>query len=232
MGYLYCKGLIPGKLLEPIRNFVRIFAVGEGWVLPDNGNPEVIVGRPRARLSGRGWDDPRWIELQRVTAELPSFQDLIENRTILEILACLCGEPAAPAMTNHVWLKLPGSPEHTTRPHRDSFYLPGCQQMWTAWIPLTQTSMEVGPLGIVPGSHLTAAWPQRDALAGIDVPREVRWATQAVDPGDVVFFGAHTIHCAWSNVSPTEARLSLDVRYEPSSTPNSILRPAFKPGET
>lgn len=225
-GYLFFRGLIPESLLDPIRSFVRLFAVNEGWVLPENGNQAVLKGRSGAKLSGRGWDDPRWIELQRATAQLPAFQELVSARLILDILAVVYGEKAAPAMTNHVWLKLPGSPEHTTRPHRDSFYLPGCPRMWTIWIPLSDTPIELGPLGIVAGSHRTNDWPQKEAMSGIDVPKSVKWATQAVKPGDVVFFGANTIHCAWSNMSPSDVRLSLDIRYEPLATKNSILRPA------
>jgi ectoine hydroxylase-related dioxygenase (phytanoyl-CoA dioxygenase family) len=98
-------------------------------------------------------------------------------------------------------------------------------RMWTVWIPLSATPMEVGPLAVIPGSHRSTTLPQKDALAGIDVPHDICWATQEVSPGDVVFFSAATIHCAWSNMSPTAVRLSLDVRYEPRSTRDSILRP-------
>lgn len=224
-GYLFFRGRIPERLLAPVRDFVRAFAAREGWILAEEGNAGVITARPGARLAGRGWDDPRWVDLQRTAGELPAFRELIESPLLLDILHQVYGEPAAPATANHVWLKLPGSPEHTTRPHRDTFYLPACPRLWTAWLPLTDTPLEVGPLGLVPGSHRTDAWPQTDALAGIDVPEAVRWATQPVQAGDVVFFGARTIHCAWSNVSPTAVRLSLDVRYEPLSTTDSLLRP-------
>jgi hypothetical protein len=37
MGYLFCKGLIPVKLLEPIRNFVRIFVVAKGGFCQTKG---------------------------------------------------------------------------------------------------------------------------------------------------------------------------------------------------
>jgi len=41
---------------------------------------------------------------------------------------------------------------------------------------------------------------------------------------EMVAYGAATVRCAWSNVSPNNVRLTLDVRYEPIGTPNSILR--------
>jgi ectoine hydroxylase-related dioxygenase (phytanoyl-CoA dioxygenase family) len=95
--------------------------------------------------------------------------------------------------------------------------------MWTVWFPLVDTPLELGPLGIVPGSHKKAWW-HVDPLWGIDVPRDVAWATGPVRPGDIVAYGAATVHCAWSNVSEKNVRVALDVRYEPKMTPNSILR--------
>jgi ectoine hydroxylase-related dioxygenase (phytanoyl-CoA dioxygenase family) len=225
LGYLFFEGFVPQQLLGPVRAFVRTFAVKAGWALEEEGENGSLLAKPGAILSGRGWDDPQWIELQRSVNMLPAFHELANHPALMDVLAVLYGEPAAPAETHIVWLKLPGSPEHTTRPHRDSFYLPTCPRMWTVWVPLTVTPMEVGPLAVVPGSHRASTLPQNDAAAGIEVPHDTCWVTQAVRPGDVVFFGAATIHCAWSNVSSTAVRLSLDVRYEPRSTRDSILRP-------
>jgi ectoine hydroxylase-related dioxygenase (phytanoyl-CoA dioxygenase family) len=95
--------------------------------------------------------------------------------------------------------------------------------MWSVWFPLADTPLEVGPLGIVPGSH-KKVWPHLDRWKGIGVSNEVTWATQPVYPGDIVAYGASTVHCAWSNVSENSVRLALDVRYEPVGTPNSVLR--------
>jgi ectoine hydroxylase-related dioxygenase (phytanoyl-CoA dioxygenase family) len=225
LGYLFFDGFIAHHLLDPIRSFIRSFAINTGWILPENSHPNTITASQGARLLNRGWDDPQWIELQRVVNILPPFHELIHQPNILEALAVIYGEPAAPAATNMVWLKLPGSPEHTTRPHRDGFYLPTCPRMWTVWVPLTDTPMEVGPLAVIRGSHRSPSLEQKDAMAGIEVPRHTHWATQEVKAGDVVFFNAGTIHCAWSNISPTAVRLALDLRYEPASTKDSILRP-------
>ena len=95
--------------------------------------------------------------------------------------------------------------------------------MWSVWYPLVDTPLEVGPLAVVPGSH-KKKWPHVDRWTGINVPRNVTWATRDVRPGDMVAYDASTVHCAWSNVSPNSVRLALDVRYEPIGTPNSVLR--------
>jgi len=224
-GYLYLPARVPAQAIEPVRALVRCRAEQLGWVEPEPGNPTVWQARPGARLRGRGWDDPQWVELQREVSNHKAFQSLVQRPEIMDVLQILYGEPAALAVTNHCWIKLPGSPEHTTRPHRDAYYLPTCPRLWTAWLPLTRTPAEVGPLGVVAGSHASGLWPQSDPMLGIAVPQHVTWSTGPFEPGDVVLFGPETIHCAWANMSPSAVRVSLDVRFEPRATPGSILRP-------
>jgi len=226
-GYLYLPALLPATAIAAVRAVVRAHAEALGWLEPAPDNPETWQAIPGARLKGRGWDDPDWIDLQREVSAHSDFLALVQSSELMAVLATLYGEPAGVAVANHCWIKLPGSPEHTTRPHRDAFYLPDCPRMWTAWLPLTHTPAEVGPLGVIAGSHTSGLWPQRDAMAGIDVPHEATWATGPVSPGDVVLFGAETIHCAWANTSATAVRVSLDVRFEPRSTVGSILRPGL-----
>jgi ectoine hydroxylase-related dioxygenase (phytanoyl-CoA dioxygenase family) len=181
---------------------------------------------PGAKLEGRGWDDPRWLDFQYELSSHPDFLAMAEDRRIAGILEALFGEPAQLATVNFCWIKLPGSPEHTTLPHQDQWYLPSCPRMWTVWVPLVDTPLEVGPLGVVPGSHRGGVWPHVDRFTGIDVAPDVEWASSEVRAGDAVFFGARTVHCAWSNVSEARARVSMDIRYEPQSVgAASRLRP-------
>jgi hypothetical protein len=223
-GYLYFKGLIPTELVDPVRALACEVAEGFGWVVADPKNPPFIYADPDAYFEGRGWDDPRFVELQVKVCYSDVFRKLVVHDNIMNVLATVYGEPAALALTNHCWLKLPGSPEHTTLPHQDIFYLPDCPRMWTVWYPLVDTPLDVGSLGVVPESH-KREWPHIDNLTGIKVPRDVTFATGDTKPGDLVAFSAGTIHCAWSNVSPSYCRLSLDVRYEPAATSQSLLRP-------
>jgi len=223
LGYLYVPRLLPDDLVAPVRAVVRAIAARHGWVTPDPTNPSEVLAVPGARLTGRGFDDPRFVELQREVMADPAFQALVTDARVMDLLAAAAGEPMALATANHTWLKLPGSPEHTTLPHQDLYYLPTCPKMWTLWVPLVDTPMDVGPLGVVPRSHEGPLWPHVDPWTGIRVPTDTPWATEAVAPGAVVVFDAATVHCAWSNVSPTLTRLSLDVRYEPEAGP-AILR--------
>jgi len=223
-GYLFFADLISGSRIDPVRAFESRLSAEYGWTEPDPENRPYQLVRPGARLDGYGWDDPRFIQLQSQVCTHPAFRSLVLDERIMRILEIVYGEAADVATMNQCWVKLPGNPEHTTLPHQDTYYLPSCPRMWSVWFPLVDTPLEIGPLAVVPGSH-QRVWPQANYLSGIDVPRDVVWATGPVHPGDVVAYGAATVHCAWSNVSQFNVRVALDVRYEPMMTPDSILRP-------
>jgi ectoine hydroxylase-related dioxygenase (phytanoyl-CoA dioxygenase family) len=224
-GYVYLRGFVPDARVGDVRAFVRDYGVRMGWLEPDANNGPTLVARAGARLQRRGWDDPDWIALTRAVNADACFRALCEFTPLLDLLETLLGEPGAPAATNFCWLKLPGTPEHTTLPHQDVYYLRECPRVLTVWVALVDTPMEVGPLGVVPGSAKLGLWHHENTTSGATVPADTTWASNAVRAGDVVVFDAHTIHCAWSNVSPRLARLSADLRYEPQSITPSVLRP-------
>ncbi len=226
-GYLYLPGLIDLATLTALRQVVHDFACNCG-LLQRTADAEVLRAVPGARLEGRGWDDPRFVDLQRLLRTAPEFLAVAQHPALVDVIAIVAIQAMWLATANYCWLKLPGSPSQTTRPHQDAFYLPQTPGLWTAWVPVVDTSIPLGPLGIVPGSH-RRDWPHVDAWTGIDLDLSdpnLRWATQAVRAGDVVLFEARTVHCAWSNMSRDLVRASLDLRFEPAPADGTTaLRP-------
>ena len=217
LGYLHFRELLPDSLLAPVRAFTRAAFAEFGWVRADPDNPPVIEAIPGAKLSARAWDDRDWVQFQLNFCKHPCFLTLAEAPIVTEILEAIMGEPAWLASMNFCWIQLPGSPEHTTLPHQDEWYLPHCDSMWTLWVPLVDMSLEVGPLGVVSGSHRRSVKDHFTAFSGLQVEPKVDWTSNEARAGDVVFFASRTIHCAWSNVSPTLAQVSAEIRYEPRS---------------
>lgn len=225
-GFVYLKGFLDEALAGPVRAMVRAYCEAQGWLKAAKGNPPRFVARPGAHLTGRGWDDPRFVELQLKLFRSKEFRRLGNDPRLLEVLGVLSGRPMWMATANYAWLKFPGSPHQTTRPHQDCYYLPQAPTLLTVWVPLVDTPLAVGPLGVVEGSQRGHDWPHVNNLTGILVAPETRWTTGAVKAGDCVIFGARTVHCAWSNVSKTSVRLSLDLRYEAApARRTTALRP-------
>lgn len=73
--------------------------------------------------------------------------------------------------------------------------------------------IDLGPIALVPGSDRGGRRTHRNALSGVEVgDGDMGQATGAFAPGDVVLFGADTIHCAWSNIAPGIVRAAFDIR--------------------
>lgn len=216
-GYVHFRALIPETLIAPVRAFSREAFSKFGWVHADQGNTPEMKAVAGAKLSARGWDDRDWVQFQLEFCKHADFLALAEAPVVTEILEAILAEPVWLASMNFCWIQLPGSPEQTTLPHQDQWYLPRCDSMWTLWVPLVNMSLDVGPLGVVPGSQRRPVKDHFTAFSGLQVEPKVTWASNDVRAGDVVFFSSRTIHCAWSNVSPTLAQVSAEIRYEPRS---------------
>jgi len=221
-GYLFFDGLVAPEVLAALRRWVRERCARRGWARPDPHNGPHLLAAPGASMEGRGWDDPGWVALQRELAHAPEFLALADGPLLTGLVEVLCGGPATRATVNFCWLKLPGQPEHTTRPHQDLYYLHQCPQMWTVWLPLVDTPLELGPLGVVRRSHLGGVLPHVSPTVGMELPATTEWVTAGVKPGDVVIFDALTIHCAWSNVTAEHIRASFDLRYQPTRAATGV----------
>lgn len=230
-GYLFFGKLLDAPLLDPLRAWVRQRCVAHGWVQPDPANGPEFAAQVGATMAGAGYDDPRWVGLQRELSRAPEFVALADGEPLAGLMETLCEGPATRATVNFCWLKLPGQPEHTTLPHQDLFYLHQCPLMWTVWVPLVDTPLSLGPLGVVPGSGREGVLPHVSPAVGMQVPRDTEWATAGVTVGDVVVFGALTVHCAWSNVTSDRVRASFDLRYQPTHAASGVrvMTPTARP---
>jgi ectoine hydroxylase-related dioxygenase (phytanoyl-CoA dioxygenase family) len=217
-GYLYLPGLVPRAPVDRVRALARGLCERFGWVVAEPDNPPSVHAVPGARLSGRGFDDPRFVELQQTINQTDEFCALGRQTEVLRILGIVYGEPARGCITNILWVKLPGSPEHTTLPHQDIHYVPQWTDLWTAWYPLVDTPFDLGPLGVVPGSNRLGCWEHESRERGIVTPPGLVWASSEVHPGDVLLFSSHTVHAAWSNISAQGVRFSADVRFLKASS--------------
>ncbi len=165
------------------------------------------------RLTGTGYDDPRWVQVQQALLPTPEMEALRSAPSVLEALEIVCGTPVRAARADIVRVALPAQPELTTPPHQDHHYVGGAPDLWVAWWPLHDLSEAHGPLAVWPGSAARGPLPHSDGGVGVNIADDA-WVSGALRAGDVVLFHCLTVHRALPNRSE-HARLSADFRYRP-----------------
>jgi hypothetical protein len=116
----------------------------------------------------------------------------------------------------------PARAEFTTKAHQDFPNVQGTQECYTAWIPLIDCPLDVGPLQIAVASHQQGVFDFDIAggAGGIEIsdPLEGRWVSGDFAVGDVLVFHSMTVHKGLPNRSQ-KLRMSMDVRYQPVAEP-------------
>ena len=117
-----------------------------------------------------------------------------------------------------------------TGPHFDSYYLGnGSKNLITVWIPLTEVSIEMGSMQVIPRSHKNEkfnhlrdrkhtkdndgtkdGWIDQELLIGEE------WVTKHFLQGDVCVLDINTLHKTCPN-STLNLRISCDTRWQPRS---------------
>lgn len=167
---------------------------------------------------------------------------LTRQPALLAVFARIFGEKAKPL--DYSWPRIAG-PGRCELPHCDWVYMcRGTTNLLSAWIPLVNVPLALGPLMILESSHhdspLTRSYLRMDAdrlgiLNGVrvqhgtlvrggtyskrpDRTREefgTRWLSAGFEMGDVVIFSTQCLHATLDN-GTTNFRASVDVRFQPA----------------
>jgi hypothetical protein len=212
-GCLFFRRLIDPGIVLTLRTKALEIADEFGW-LADGSRPEDGIARPGVRLGD--YDDPQWVAFQARVLPLPEFITLGEHPAILSVLEDIAGGPVHTRRGDICRITAPNTPELTTVPHQDHYYVGGSTDIWTAWIPLGDCPRDLGGLAVLPGSHRHGLLPhagEGTGRQGVDFQDQV-WATIDYRAGDVLLFHCMTIHRALPNLNSNRLRLSADYRYE------------------
>jgi hypothetical protein len=211
-GYLYQRGLIDSAMVLGARRAVLELCRASGWVADGS---TLMEGAAAAMRIG-SYDDPRWIRFLPDALGLPEVRVLGKAPAMLSILdAVYDGAPSAyPGDICRV--VSPDTAEFTTPPHQDAWYLRNADTLWTAWLPLGDCPLSLGPLAVLPGSHkqgLVAHTGNKGDVQSAATPPEAMWATGELFAGDVLFIHGLTVHRAFDNESADRLRLSVNFRF-------------------
>jgi len=227
-GYAYLPGLVPPTAVDRAREAIADVLADE-TILQDGTIPGDLVyreGDPPSR--------DVLLALHKRLNPLAAFTTLAEQPAILAVMRALLGPRVLTHVRKICRVKYPHDPYDIVGPHQDFWYIKGSQTTYTCWLPLTNTSADIGGLALLPGTHLDGPAPHHGSddsrFHGVgDAARASDWAWSPMQVGDALVFHSLTVHAGLLNAS-TQVRLSVDYRYqaEGDAMEESHTRPHFE----
>jgi hypothetical protein len=221
-GYLFFRGLLPAAAMRAAADGVLAELHRGGWV----DDRDIPSGRRRALNSREALDDPAF----RAAIAGPAFNQIPYLARLRSLVRMILGPRAFSYPAKVLRAVYPERPPGVARGrhvHQD-YSVSGVQDMLTTWVPLMEIPVQLGGLGVRPGSHLGP--PLRPRVLG---QGERGWATTDYRAGDVLIFHCLTSHAALPNRG-TSLRLSGDFRWQRPDEPapaELVLGPAGRQRE-
>jgi ectoine hydroxylase-related dioxygenase (phytanoyl-CoA dioxygenase family) len=226
-GYLLLRGIPGPDVVAPLCTLIQEVAESLGLLQPARDGRTAPLVKPGAALTGSGYDDPRWLILQEWVLADPRFTAVGDEAGVMTVLEAVLDGPVLTRRGDICRIALPGAAHLTTPPHQDHWYTGGTTNLWTVWIALTDTPLDLGPLAVLPGSHLSGLLPHAGHGVGrqrVSVTEDPQFGAAPLAAGDAILFNCLTVHCALPNVTRDRVRLSVDCRYQPAGEPISVER--------
>ena len=220
-GYLFLPNLLPREAIANVQRQIGEIAREAGWLRSDTQVADAI-----ANPAGFCVDpDPTYLKTLRRINRLEDYHSLKHHPALIDLLERMLGGPILPHPRVLMRNIFPARDEYTTKAHQDFPNVQGTAEVYTAWMPLIDCPMEVGPLQIAAGSHTNGVYDFGIAggAGGIEIkdPLEGTWVSGDFAVGDVLLFHSMVVHKGVPNCS-NRLRMSMDVRYQLVSEPFNI----------
>jgi Phytanoyl-CoA dioxygenase (PhyH) len=212
MGYLLIRGVFPHDAFNPLLSEITQLLSAAGWLLPDHNPLERIADTSAAC----GDPDPAFKRTYQEIFNLESFHAVAHHPALKQVMRMLVGEQLLIHPKPIGRLIFPRCERLVVHAHQDYRFMDGDPECFTAWIPLHDCPVNLGPLQVLEGSHRFGfqchdqanipAIPDGKAL-GED------WVGGQINAGDVLIFHSLTVHAASPNLS-NQLRISLDCRFQ------------------
>ena len=136
--------------------------------------------------------DPAYLTTLRRINRLEDYHALKHHPVLIGLLERILGGPILPHPRVLMRNIFPVCEEYTTKAHQDFPNVQGTTEVYTAWVPLIDCPMGVGPLQVSVGSHTNGVYDFGIAAGagGIEItdPLEGTWASHDFAIGDVLLF--------------------------------------------
>ena len=231
-GYLFLPGLLPRDAITSVFNdFANILV--EAGVASREGEEQQL--KPACRPFREG--DADYFSVHDQLYKVEAFHALAHHANLLKVMEIIQGPGCFPHPLSIIRMVFPEHTPATTPPHQDFPNNQGSTKLTAAWIPLMACPAELGPLRVLQGSHRLGVLPLQYHLGpgnrAAKLPESASalpWHCSDFAVGDVLLFGAMTVHAACHNLKPDWLRLSVDFRFQPAGEPLTpiCLSPHFE----
>lgn len=217
-GYLFLRGLLPVEALRAVQAQIGAIVRDAGWL-----RPEAPLAAALADPGGFCVDpEPAYLTVLRRINRLEDYHALKHHPALVGLFERMLGGPILPHPRVLMRNIFPAREEFTTKAHQDYPNVQGTTEVFTAWFPLIDCPMQVGPLQVAAGTHGGEIYDFAigAGAGGIEItdPLEGRWVSGPFALGDVLIFHSLTVHKGVPNHSD-RLRMSMDVRYQLASEP-------------
>jgi ectoine hydroxylase-related dioxygenase (phytanoyl-CoA dioxygenase family) len=216
-GFLYFSQILD---LQPVLTAKRkMFSVlRKHGLIKANEDDAIWTGRPTDGI-GTYLSADFYDELN----ELRLWQEFVAAPAIAAFFEQVLGESPIYIPIGEYRARPPG--EVSILWHQDGYFNDG-MSMRGAWIPLVDTDIMMGGLGLAVGMHKQGYFhdpslPGRGIPDGA-IPSET-WRRPDYKPGDVVIFHEATPHTGLPNTSPQRFRVSFELRVQRVSDPRPAI---------
>jgi hypothetical protein len=211
-GYVLIRGLLPRDTVDSLLGEIAQILYTAGWLLADHD--------PRERMADKsaacGDPDPSFKRTYQEVFNLESFHALPHHSDLRRAMRMLVGNQLLVHPKPIGRLIFPDCERLVVRPHQDFRFMDGDSACFTAWIPLHDCPVNLGPLQVMEGSHRFGFQPHEQTfIPEIPVARALGgdWVGGQINAGDVLIFHSLTVHAASPNLSD-QLRISLDCRFQ------------------
>jgi hypothetical protein len=231
--YLLFRRILDPERVRALRRNIMTLLAARGWV----EEPPLLM-KGLARIPPVREGDDEYFAAYDEFQKLEAFHTLAHDDALVNVMRQVVGDTAFPHPLKIGRLSFPAHYEISTPPHQDYPNNQGTPNLTAAWVPVGDCPRELGGLAILRGSNRYGVLPldthlgagNRHALVPDEMLEDLHWVTTDYDAGDVLVFGAMTVHASLHNASEFFMRVSVDFRYQQEGealTP-TCLQPHFE----
>jgi ectoine hydroxylase-related dioxygenase (phytanoyl-CoA dioxygenase family) len=210
-GYALIRGLLPTNEIQRLLGEITAILKVAGWI--DAGVNAIDRLAVQAAACADG--DPTYKEVNQLVFSLESFHRFPHQPRLQDVMKLLAGQELFIHPRSAARLIFSNFDRAIIHAHQDHTAVAGDSESFTAWIPLHDCPLEMGPLRILEGSHRFGLQPTEGATGYITpgTERGDGWVGGELNAGDVLIFHSLTVHEALPNLSD-RLRISLDCRFQ------------------